>query len=174
MELKKLIFATMLAAISVIINVLFKTLIQTDTIGTAYYAIPIIIACLFLDLKYSVLVALASDIVGVILSPFPFYFFFTFGSLMWGIIPSLLKGRKHNLFKLIVIVFITHLFATTINSFAIAFHITKSYKAMLVDLPIRLALVIPNTLIIAFLTEAVSEAIKLKDSFLHEGVNEWL
>lgn len=170
MELKKVVFATMLATISVIINVLFKTLIQTDLIGTAYYAIPIIIACLFLDLKYSVLVALASDIVGVLLSPFPFYFFFTFGSLMWGLIPSLLKGKKQSVFKLIIIIFVTHLFATTINSFAIAFHITKSYKAMLIDLPLRLALIIPNTLIIAFLTEAVSEAIKLKESFLTKGV----
>lgn len=166
MDLKKFIFASLLATISVIINLVFKTLIQTDKIGTAYYAIPIIIACLFLGLRYSILVALASDIIGVLLSPFPFYLFFTISSLMWGIVPALLKGKRMNLFKLIIIVFITHLLATTTNSFAIAFHITKSYKAMLIDLPLRLLLLIPNTIIIALLTEAVSEAIKLKDSFL--------
>lgn len=169
MNLKKLIFATMLAAISVIINVLFKSIIALDTIGTAFYAIPIIIACIYLDFKYSVLVALASDILGVLLSPFPFYIFFTLSSLMWGIIPSLLKGKKQSLFKLIIIIFITHIFATTINSFAIAFHITKSFKAMLIDLPLRLILIIPNTLILAFLTEAISEAIGLTESFLTTG-----
>lgn len=166
MELKKFVFAAMLAAISVILNAFFKTIIAIDTIGTAFYAIPIIIACIFLDLRHSLLVALVSDVVGVLLSPFPFMFIFTFGTLAWGLIPKLLKAKHNNVVKLGIIIFVTHLVVTLINSFAIYFHITKSFEAMLIDLPLRLVLIIPNTLILTFIVEAISEALVLRDSFL--------
>lgn len=167
MEMKKITFATMLAAISVLIDILFKSVIGTNTIGTAYYAIPIIIAAIFLGFKYSVVIAILADAVGVILAGQTFLPLFMVGPLIWGLLPGLLLNKKSNLFKIIVITFITHILVTTSNSFALYIHIYKSFEAMILELPIRLLLVIPNSLIIGLLTEAVKEPMLLRKSFLN-------
>jgi len=167
MELKKFTFAAMLAAISVVIDVIVKQLIGTNTIGTAYYAIPIIIAAIFLDVKYSVVIAILADAVGVILAGQTFLPLFMVGPMIWGLIPGLLLNKNSNLFKIIAVLLITHLLVTSANSFALAVHIHKSWQALLVDLPLRAVLIIPNTLIISLLTEAVREPMMIRKSFLN-------
>lgn len=94
MEMKKVTFATMLAAISVVIDILVKNLIGTNTIGTAYYAIPILIAAIFLGFKYSVVIAILADAVGVILAGQPFLPLFMVGPILWGLIPGLFLNKK--------------------------------------------------------------------------------
>lgn len=167
MEMKKVTFATMLAAISVVIDILVKNLIGTNTIGTAYYAIPILIAAIFLGFKYSVVIAILADAVGVILAGQPFLPLFMVGPILWGLIPGLFLNKKSNLLKIILVVFGTHLLVTTANSFALYIHIHKSFAAMLAELPLRLLLVIPNSLIIGLLSKAVKEPMLLRESFLN-------
>lgn len=170
MELKKFTFAAMLAAISVVIDVIVKQLIGTNTIGTAYYAIPIIIAAIFLGVKYSLVIAILADAVSVLLAGQTFLPLFMVGPIIWGLIPGLLLKKNSNLFKIIVVLLITHLLVTTANSIALVIHIHKSWQALLVDLPLRAGLIIPNTLIIAFLTEAVREPMMLRKSFLNSDL----
>lgn len=167
MELKKFTFAAMLAAISVVIDVLVKQLIGTNTIGTAYYAIPIVIAAMFLGVKYSVVIAILADAVSVILAGQTFLPLFMVGPIIWGLIPGLLLNKNSDLFKIIIVLLITHLLVTSANSIALAVHIHKSWQALLVDLPLRAVLIIPNTLIISLLTEAVREPMMIRKSFLN-------
>lgn len=87
-----------------------------------------------------------------------------------GFDPGLLLNKNSNLFKIIAVLLITHLLVTSANSLALAIHIHKSWQALLIDLPLRAALIIPNTLIIAFLTEAVREPMMLRKSFLNSDI----
>lgn len=163
-ELRKIVWAALLTAISIVLDSVFKIILPSN-VGVAFYAIPIIIAGMFLDIKYSLVIAFLGDGVSVLISGDPFYPLFTLGSLMWGLIPPLLLNKDSKLPKIIVVVLLTHLFVTSINSLAIVVHYTKNFMGMLVDLPLRIALAIPASFAISFGVEALIEPIKLKESF---------
>lgn len=160
-ELKNIIWAALLTAISVLLDVALK-LPLPRTIGFAFYAIPIIIAGIFLGIKYSLAIAIIGDTVGVILSGMPFFPIYALGSAMWGLIPPLLLNKYSNFAKIIITVFLTHFIVTTINSIAQVVHYHTGFVGMLIDLPLRIALAIPSSIVIAFLIEALIEPIKIR------------
>lgn len=161
MKLKHVVLASLLGALSVVIDMLLNILIPIDTVGTAYYAIPIIVIAIFFGIKYSLFIAFIADAITVLTLGIPFFPLFSLASVMWGVIPTILKPET-KLWKKILVILITHILVTTINSVAIAVHYTGSFKAMLLELPIRLSLVIPNSIIIALVVEAVIEPIKYR------------
>lgn len=156
MKLKEIILAALLTAISVVIDVVFKSFIPVQTMGTPYYAIPIIIGAIFLGFKYSVIIALLGDVLGVLLGGVPFFPLFTVGALMWGLIPGLFLKKNKKFIIIVLVVLITHLLATFFNSVALMVHYHKSFEGLMVDLPIRALLIIPNTLVISLIIEAIS------------------
>lgn len=166
MEIKKVVWASILGAISVVIDIVFKLLIPVNTIGIPFYAIPIVIAAIFLGPKYSIAIAFLGDLVTVLLvgqTPLPLY---SLASTMWGIIPGILFRKKHNFSWILLVIFITHLAVTLTNSFAYYIHFSGyNLKATLVTLPFRAAMIIPNSLVIALLTEATLEPIKIKTNY---------
>lgn len=162
MEVKKVVWASVLGALSVVIDVAFKNIVPLETMGTPYYAIPIIIASIFLGPKYSISIAFLGDLISVLLSPFPYLPIFSLGSLMWGLIPGFLLKDKYSFKNIILVVFLTHILVTSINSLALYVHYHKSVQALLIDLPLRSLLIIPNTIIISLLVEGVLEPIKIK------------
>ncbi|HHW79638.1 MAG TPA: folate family ECF transporter S component [Acholeplasmataceae bacterium] len=162
METKKMVLAAILTAISVVIDTAFKVIIPTQLVGVPFYAIPIIIGAIILGTKYSVIIAVLGDIVSAVISPgvtpLPL---FTFAALFWGLIPGLFLYRnKYNGFVTGLIVLGTHLIVTSLNSFALYVHFHRSLSGLLVDLPLRLLLIIPNTIIITALTRVVIESLK--------------
>lgn len=161
MKLKHVVLASLMGALSVIIDILFNLLIPIETLGTAYYAIPIIVVAIFLGVKYSLVIAFIADALTVFILGIPFFPLFSLSSIMWGLVPTVLKPNT-KLWKKILVVIITHILVTSINSLAIAVHYTGSFKAMLIELPVRLSLVIPNSIIISLIVEAVIEPIKYR------------
>ena len=167
MELKKVVFAAILAAISVVLDVLSKYMIGIQTMGTGYYAIPIIIAAIFLGVKYSVVVAVLADLVSVLLAGQTILPLFVLGPIFWGLIPALFLNKDSSLVKIVIVVIFAHLLATLANTLALYVHIHGSITQTLIGLPLRLGLIIPNSLIIAFIVEAIKEALMLRPSFLN-------
>ncbi|VEU80249.1 folate family ECF transporter S component [Haploplasma axanthum] len=162
MELKKIVLASILTALSIVIDITFNALVPTQTMGTAYYAIPIIIAGIFLGVKYSLLMAFIGDSLSVIIGGIPFFPLFSIGAMMWGLLPGLLLKNKKGFSRILVVVLITHILVTTLNSVALMVHYHKSITGLLIDLPLRAFLIIPNSIIIALLVEAVLTPIELR------------
>lgn len=161
-ETKKMVLAAILTAISIVIDTVFKVIIPTQLVGVPFYAIPIIIGAIILGVKYSLIIAILGDIVSAVISPgvtpLPL---FTLAALFWGLIPGLtLYKEKHKGFLMVLIILVTHLIVTALNSFALYVHFHRSIAGLLVDLPLRLILIIPNTIIIVTLCRAVIESIR--------------
>lgn len=169
MKLKKVVLASILAAVSVVIDIIFKSIIPLQTLGTPFYAIPIIVAAIFLDVRYSVIIAFLGDGVAVLLSGQTYLPLFTLSALMWGLIPGLFLKHKSNFGFILLIVFVTHILATTLNSYALYVHFHRSIEGLLVDLPIRLSLIIPNSLVVALLVKAVLVPIEEKLEMNDDG-----
>ena len=162
METRKMVLAAILTAISVVIDTTFKLVIPTQLIGVPFYAIPIVIGAIILGVKYSVIIAILGDIISVLLAPgVAMLPLFTLSALMWGLIPGLfLYKHEGSLLRIIIIVLIAHLIVTSLNSFALFIHFHRSIEGLLVDLPLRLLLIIPNTIIISATTKAILEPVK--------------
>lgn len=170
METKRMVLAAMLTALSIILDTLFKMVIPSQLIGVPFYAIPLIIGAITLGLKYSLIMAILGDIISVLLAGNSAIMpLFTVSAMMWGLLPGLLLHKKYkSLLYTLIIILITHLLVTSINSFAIYYHITKSIEGLLVELPLRLLLILPNTVIIASLTKAIMEPVgPLVSNLLH-------
>lgn len=162
MNLKKIVLASILGALSVIIDMVFKLVIPISTIGTPFYAIPIIIIGLFLGVKYSVIIAFLADLITVLIAGIPFFPIFSLGSMMWGIFPALFLKPENKIWKKSLFIVVTYLLVTLINSIGLYIHYHKSFVGLLADLPIRLGLIIPNTIVIVALVEALIEPVKIK------------
>lgn len=160
-----MVWAAILAAISVVIDVTFKMILPTQLIGVPFYAIPIIVSSIFLGPKYSIMIAFSGDLVTLMITPgVPFLPLFSLGSTVWGIIPGLLLYKKKpSLLNIGLVVLITHISVTSINSFALMVHYHKSFAGLLVDLPLRLLLIIPNTMLITSATRSL--IIPIEDSY---------
>lgn len=167
MKLRKIVFAAMLAAISIVIDLLFKSVIPNNTIGTAYYAIPIVICGIFLGLKYSVVVAILCDTVGVLVAGQTFLPLFMLAPIFWGLIPALLLNKDSDFREILIVILVTHIFVTGVNSLALVVHIFKSWKGLIADLPFRLGLLIPNSIVISLLVQAIMEPLLIKPSFIN-------
>ena len=162
MDIRKVVWASALGALSIIIDMIFKLVVPLQTMGTPYYAIPIIVAGIFLGPKYSILVAFLGDLVSTTLAGDPYFIMFSIGSTLWGVIPGLLLYKKEGFKRIIFVVLITHIIVTLMNSYALYYHFHKSISALLIDLPLRAGMIIPNTLIISLLVEASLEPIKIR------------
>ncbi|MDY0277371.1 MAG: folate family ECF transporter S component [Acholeplasma sp.] len=172
MEIKKVVWAAMLAALSIVIDFTFNMIIPVQTMGTPYYAIPIIIAAIFLGPKYSIMIAFLGDLVTVLITPgVTFLPLFALASIMWGVIPGLLLKNNKKFINILLVVLITHLAVTSINSLALFVHYHKSVTGLMVDLPLRLGLIIPNTLIISMLVEAVLTPVDSRITFIDKAIN---
>ncbi|HKL94796.1 MAG TPA: folate family ECF transporter S component [Haploplasma sp.] len=163
MELKKVVWAAVLAALSIVIDVVFKLIIPSNDMQTPYYAIPIIVSAIFLGPKYSIVIAFLGDLVSILLVggvPLPL---FSLSSTMWGVIPGLFLYKNKKFTKLLLVVLLTHIVVTATNTYAIYIHFAnKNFATILVSLPLRIGMVIPNTLIISLLVEGALEPIRLR------------
>lgn len=82
MKLKHVVLASLLGALSVVIDMLLNILIPIDTMGTAYYAIPIIVIAIFFGIKYSLFIAFIADAITVLTLGIPFFPLFSLASVM--------------------------------------------------------------------------------------------
>lgn len=167
-ELKKIALGAILAALSVVLKLMFDMWLPVETFGFPFYSIPLILAGLFLGPLYGLIVAAVADTsFGLIQGYYPL---FLFSSLMWGVVPSLFT-RKPRGFNWFIIILITYLLASAANTMAIWLHFSR--KAALGTLPLRLALLPVFGLLIATIVKVLYDRlyVALPDLMLIKKAN---
>ncbi len=150
---QKMVLAASLAAISIIIDVFFKFVLNIQNFGLPFYAIPIIFGSIILGPSYGVMIALVGDVIGVVTANQAFLPFFVLGPIMWGLIPGLILHKKYTVHRLVWVVPLTYLLASLSNTLALMIHFDVQTTLSL--LVIRMSLIPFNSVIIFFLVKDI-------------------
>ena len=145
-QLQKLVLGASLTALSVVIDVFFKVLLQIPNFGLPFYAIPLIIGAILLGPLYGGIMALVGDAIAVLVVGVGYLPLFALGSMMWGVVPGLLLYKRYNHFRLAGTIFLSYLMASSINTYAITVYFTV--QASIPWFILRMTLIPFNSLII--------------------------
>lgn len=148
--LKKIILASSFTAMSVVIDVFFKSILNISNFGLPFYAIPIVLGSIILGPIYGIGIALIADAFGVMMSGYAYLPLYALAAVFWGLIPGLFNQGKISKAKLIVSIFVAYLFANMSNTFANYYYF--GYGTALTTLAIRLSLLPFNAVIIYYVT----------------------
>ncbi|MFP4178195.1 MAG: ECF transporter S component [Acholeplasmataceae bacterium] len=166
-HVQRLTLAASLASVSIVIDILFKMLIQSTSFGVPFYAIPIILGSIILGPAYGLGMALVSDLIGVNFSGQGYLPLFALSAVAWGVIPGVLIRRRFRLDLLAVAVFLAYLAATTLNTIAILYYFGRIEA--LSTLALRLSLVIFNSVIIFyFVKDAYRKLTPFYERFVYQ------
>lgn len=153
-EIQKLVIASSLVAISIVIDVFFKQVLSFNNFGVPFYAIPIIFGSIILGPIYGLAMGYVSDLVGFIAFPNGAYaFIFALSAMTWGFVPGLFLYKKYDKVKLGITVFVTHILATLANTVGLLMFLP--YQTAIASLPIRLLMVPVNIVIITLLVDSL-------------------
>ena len=148
--LKKMILASSFTAISVIIDIFFKTILNIANFGLPFYAIPIVLGSMILGPFYGMGIGIISDAFGVFMSGYDYLPLYALAAVFWGLIPGLLNRGKVVKSKLIISIFLAYLFANLSNT--LANYIYFGYQTALATMAIRLSLLPFNAVMIYMFT----------------------
>lgn len=156
-DLKKLVLASLLASISIVIDVLVNVVIPVDNFGIPIYALPIIIGAHILGPISAGAIGLVSDVVSfLIYGKGSFSILFSLSAIMWGVVSGLvLKKRKVATIYVLMIVFIAHVVATLTNTIALALLVSKNYA--IANLTLRITMIPVNTIILTVLYQIITK-----------------
>src|SRR5690554_6053418 len=100
-ELRKLTLASILTALSIVLDIAFKVLVPaTQSFGFPFYAIPLVIGSIVLGPIYGGTMAFISDAVGFFAAPRGDYsMLFALQAISWGIVPFFLAKRNAKTFR---------------------------------------------------------------------------
>jgi len=116
-SVKFLALAGVLTALSVAIDVVIKQFMPSNNFGLPYYAIPLIIGGIVLGPVYGLMMGFVSDFIGFQLAPQGDYILlFALSAMAWGFIPGMLLKRKSGLERILLVLFLTHVFTTASNT----------------------------------------------------------
>ncbi|MCU0105695.1 folate family ECF transporter S component [Acholeplasma vituli] len=150
-NVKFLALAGILTALSIALDVIVKQFIPVLNFGLPYYAIPLIIGGILLGPVYGLLMGFVSDFIGFQLAPNGDYIFlFALSAMAWGALPGLLLKSKSRLERIVIVLLITHLFATAANTGAMFLYGWGAYA--MANLPLRLLMLPVNVSILSFIT----------------------
>ncbi len=148
-QLFKLTLASSFAALSIVLDIVFKSVVTIPNFGFPYYAIPLVVGSIMLGPIYGGMMGFVSDAVGFFLgggSPQGFNILFSFAAIAWGILPSLLTFKKKHILFLLISVVVTHLVATSFSTLADYIAIGPKYawtklSLRVVWLPLNVAII---------------------------------
>lgn len=161
-ELNRLTLAATLTALSIVIDVLSKTIIPSGvSFGFPFYAVPLVIGSLVLGPFYGLLMGFLSDLVGFMSFPQGTYdILFALQAMAWGLIPWFIARRKSTWVRIGIAVVITHLVASLCSTTADFFgafaynggNINQSFIYMWRFLPLRLLMMPVNIIVITVIS----------------------
>jgi ECF transporter S component (folate family) len=155
-ELQKLVLASSLVAISIVIDVFFKQILSFNNFGVPFYAIPIIYGSIVLGPIYGLIMGYVSDLVGFIAFPNGAYaFIFALGAMLWGFLPGLFLYRKYDRTKLVFVLIFTHILVTIANTLGLLTFLSR--ESALASLTVRLTMIPINVVIITILVHTLQE-----------------
>ena len=155
-ELQKLVLASSLVAISIVIDIFFKQILSFNNFGVPFYAIPIIYGSIVLGPIYGLIMGYVSDLVGFIAFPNGAYaFIFALGAMLWGFLPGLFLYKKYDRIKLVFVLIFTHVLVTFANTLGLLTFLSR--ESALASLTVRLTMIPINIVIITILVHALQE-----------------
>lgn len=146
---KKLVVIAIMMSLAII----FKTFaIGNGQFRISIWDIPLMIAGIIAGPFYGGLCALGADLIySFCFSSYPFSFIMMFTTIVWGVAGGIFYKRKIKILVLIIVVLVTSLVATGINSIYLSIY--YGWQVMLAGLPGRLITMIikiPITTIIVY------------------------
>jgi riboflavin transporter len=149
-EIQKLVLASSLVAISIVIDIFFKQVLSFNNFGVPFYAIPIVFGSIILGPVYGLIMGYVSDLVGFIAFPNGVYaFVFALSAMVWGFVPGLFLYKKFDKAKLVIVVLFAHILATIGNTIGLLTFLPT--ETALASLTIRLTMIPINVVIISLL-----------------------
>ena len=153
-ELKKLVLASSLVAISIVIDIFFKQVLSFNNFGVPFYAIPIIFGSIVLGPVYGLIMGYVSDLVGFVAFPNGVYaFIFALSAMIWGLVPGLFLYKNFDKSKLVFTVILTHILATIANTIGLLTFLPR--ETALASLTVRLTMIPINVIIISLLVSSL-------------------
>lgn len=150
-QIQRLVLAASLAAVSVVIDVFFKYVLNIQNFGLPFYAVPIILGSIILGPVYGMAMAFVGDAIGVVVSNQGYLPMFILAPIVWGILPGLFLHKKYAQSKLAYVIPITYLIASLSNTFAMYIHFgSETTMALLL---LRMALIPFNSIVIFFVVK---------------------
>ncbi|WP_025725473.1 folate family ECF transporter S component [Acholeplasma granularum] len=179
-EIRKLTLAATLTAFSIVLDILFKTIVPSNlSFGFPFYAIPLVIGSIVLGPIYGGVMGFLSDAIGFFAAPKGDYnFIFALQAISWGIVPFLIARRNSKIWRVSLAILVTHIIASTLSTFAdfMFQYLTlgKDYEQALMiaglNVPLRLMMMPVNIVIISFITYQVNMRLEpLYVEFFHEA-----
>lgn len=136
-SIKKIAIMSLLMALGIVLKSFLS--IGTDGFRISFWDIPLFFAGMIGGALWGGLVALGTDLIyGLCFSSFPFSFIMMFTTIIWGVMGGIFKNidvDKKKIILLFVVVLITSIIATTINSIYLI-KITD-FTTMIAGLPLR-------------------------------------
>lgn len=160
--IRNITFAAMFAAMASIFKI-FSIQI-TPNWRISIFPIPIILASYYLGPIYGLLVGFATDTAYIIYSPMAtFYSIYTLSTMIWGLTGYLIKLSKSNFIMMIVIIALTSLLETSINTLGMLINNKFNLEPVLTLLPNRLiALAIRLPFLVA-ITKVITHKIRVME-----------
>lgn len=135
--IRNITFAAMFAAMASILKI-FSIQI-TPNWRISIFPIPIILASYYLGPIYGLLVGFATDTAYIIYSPYAsFYSIYTLSTMIWGLTGYFIKLCRSNFLMMIVIIAITSILETSINTLGMLIDYKFVLTPVLANLPKRL------------------------------------
>jgi len=149
-KIRRIVFASLFAAMASILKIF--SLQISNNFRISFFPIPIILAGYYLGPLYGLLVGFITDTTYIVYSPYAsFYSIYTISTLIWGISGYFIKLSKTKILMLFVILAITSLIETSINTLAM-FVESGDFLTSIANLPNRLIVQFVRLPLISILT----------------------
>lgn len=153
-EIKKLVLASSLVAISIVIDIFFKQVLSFNNFGVPFYAIPIVFGSVILGPVYGLVMGYVSDLVGFVAFPNGVYaFVFALSAMVWGFVPGLFLYKRFDKTRLVFAIIVAHLLATIANTIGLLTFLPT--ETALASLTIRLSMIPVNVVIMTLLVSSL-------------------
>jgi len=156
--IKKVALASMLTALSVVIDVFFKYALAIQNFGLPFYAIPIVIGSIVLGPLYGTIMGFVGDAIGVAIASQGYLPMFVIAPMIWGFLPGFLLNKSYKLEKLAIVLFLTYILASISNTFAIFIHFGRA--TALLTIILRMSLIPFNTVIMFFFIKDIHKKLE--------------
>lgn len=167
-KIENLVLASMLASISIILNLIPAWYSPIKNVQLPFYQIPLVLAGIYLGKNYILFIALIADLGIGFANPTGYLPLFIFSKLAWGFIPAIfLYKKRFTIISLSIVVCFSYLLATTFNGFAIFAYFGKNtFKLTFIY---RLAQFLVFSPFIIFLIRAI--VVKLNNTKYEQNEN---
>lgn len=159
-EIRNIVYAALFAAIASVLKI-YSLQITADW-RISLFAIPLILAGFYLGPAYGIGVGFVTDTVYMLISPYAsIWSIYTISTMIWGLSGYFIRTMKGNLASIIIIITLTSLLETSINSVAMLIEGGKDWFYVASGLPKRLITLVLRLPVLILVTKSIIERFKI-------------